>query len=321
MGQGEFLRIRHEQPHAPGAVGSVWERLRGFLPTLSEVKAYLFLSPLLILFFVFLILPVIASLALAFMQWSIGGVEPNRWVGLANYVRLADDWRFWTALRVTLAYTMAMVVIPYSVALPLALLMNMKIRGRDVFRTILFLPVVTPVAAAGLVFVFLFNTEIGVVNAALIELRLVEQPVSWLGNANTAFFATIVMIVWSQAGFNAVTLLSGLQTITQDILESAALAGASGWSMFRYITLPLLRPTSAVVLSTSLVGAVRMFAEIFVMTQGGPARATATLGLYLHEVGFKYWQLGYATAISTVILVLCQIANLVSARAGRVDWR
>jgi ABC-type sugar transport system permease subunit len=234
---------------------------------------------------------------------------------------MTQEWRFWNSLRVTLTYAFGMVVFPYALALPLALFMNIKIKGRALFRTLFFLPVVTPVSAAGLVFVFLFNTDFGIVNAALRALGLIQTPISWLGRAQTAIPTTLTMIVWSIAGFNAVTLLAGLQVITDDIVEAATLDGATKWSLFRYITLPLLKPASVVVVNFGLVGAFKMFGEIYVMTQGGPAKATEVLGMYLYENAFHYWQLGYATAISTVIFVICLIVQAVMARVGHVDWR
>lgn len=287
----------------------------------QEVTAFFFILPLMALLIMFLVVPTVAAFSLAFQDWAVGGVRPNRWVGLGNYVRMTQEWRFWNSLRVTLTYAFGMVIFPYALALPLALFMNMKIKGRALFRTLFFLPVVTPISAAGLVFVFLFNTNFGIVNAALTALGLIQAPISWLGRATTAIPTTLTMIVWSIAGFNAVTLLAGLQVITDDIVEAATLDGATKWSLFRYITLPLLKPASVVVVNFGLVGAFKMFGEIYVMTQGGPAKATEVLGMYLYENAFHYWQLGYATAVSTVIFVICLVVQAVMARVGHVDWR
>lgn len=301
-----------------GGLQGWWERVR---PTREERAAFLFIIPLLLLFIVFLIVPTFAGFTLAFQDWALGGVRENKFVGFANYVRMTEEWRFWNSMRVTLTYAIGMVIIPYAIALPLALFMNMKIKGRALFRTLFFLPVVTPVSAAGLVFVYLFNTDYGIVNAFLKQIGLITENISWLGRAETAIPTTMMMIVWSMAGFNAVTLLSGLQVITRDIKESAMLDGASGWSMFRYITLPMLKPASVVVVTFNLVGAFKMFGAIYVMTQGGPAKATEVLGMYLYENAFHYWQLGYATAISTVIFVICLGVNALMGRVGEVDWR
>lgn len=287
----------------------------------QEVTAFFFILPLMALLIIFLVAPTAVAFSLAFQDWAIGGVRPNRWVGLGNYVRMTQEWRFWNSLRVTLTYAFGMVIFPYALALPLALFMNMKIKGRALFRTLFFLPVVTPVSAAGLVFVFLFNTNFGIVNAALTALGLIQEPISWLGRGTTAIPTTLTMIVWSIAGFNAVTLLAGLQVITDDIVEAATLDGATKWSLFRYITLPLLKPASVVVVNFGLVGAFKMFGEIYVMTQGGPAKATEVLGMYLYQNAFHYWQLGFATAVSTVIFVICLVVQAIMARVGHVDWR
>lgn len=290
-------------------------------PTQQEVTAYLLLLPLLILFVVFLIVPTVSAFVRAFQQYSLGGLEENRWIGFGNYERMAQEWRFRNSLRVTLIYAAGLVIIPYLISLPMALFMNMKIKARAVFRTIFFLPVVTPVSAAGLVFVFLFNTDFGIINSALLAIGLIQEPVSWLGRAATAIPATLTMIVWSNAGFNAVTLLAGLQTITEDVLDAAAIDGAAGWSLFRHITLPLLKPASVTVITWGLVTAFSLFGPIYVMTQGGPGVATEVLGMYIYSNAFHYWQLGYATALSTVVFIICLIINAIMARVGRVDWR
>lgn len=295
--------------------------LRTVAPSRSEITAYLLLFPPLALFTVFLIVPTINAFLLAFQQWSLGGVQPNHWIGLGNYQRMTQEWRFWNSLTVTLKYAFGLVVIPYLLALPMALFMNMKIRARAIFRTIFFLPVVTPVSAAGLVFVFLFNTDFGIVNSGLLSLGLIQKPVSWLGHAETAIPTSLSMIVWANAGFNAVTLLAGLQTIGQDILEAASIDGASGWSQFWHITMPLLKPASITVITWGLVSAFKLFGPIYVMTQGGPGRATEVLGMYIYENAFHYWQLGYATALSTVVFVICLAINALMAKVGRVDWR
>lgn len=293
---------------------------RRFSLTREERIAALFLAPLLILLIVFLVIPMISGFLLAFQQWSIGGATPNRWIGLGNYERMFTTPRFWNSVRVTFTYAGGLVIIPYLIALPLALFMNSNIPGRTFFRTVFFLPVVTPITAAGLVFIYLYNTNFGIINSVLLSTGIIQEPVSWLGRAKTAIPASMTLVVWGQAGFYAVTLLTGLQVITKDLLEAASMDGAHGWSMFWHITLPMLKPATVVVLTVSLVNAFKLFGEIYVMTQGGPALATEVLGLYLYENAFHYWQLGYASAVGTVIAAICLSINWVMARAGRVDW-
>jgi len=313
------ITVRHRETPKGANAAKSW--LRTVAPTRQEITAYLLLFPLLALFTVFLIIPTASAFLLAFQQWSLGGDQPNRWIGLANYERMTQEWRFWNSLTVTLKYAFGLLVIPYALALPMALFMNMKIKARAVFRTLFFLPVVTPVSAAGLVFVFLFNTDFGIVNSGLLSLGLIQQPVSWLGRAETAIGTSLSMIVWANAGFNAVTLLAGLQAITQDILEAASIDGASGWSLFWRITMPLLKPASITAITWGLVSAFKLFGPIYVMTQGGPGMATEVLGMYIYSNAFHYWQLGYATALSTVVFVICLGINAIMAKVGRVDWR
>ena len=312
------VTVQQQESPTGGSATQSW--LKRLALTHKETTAYLLLLPLIAMFTVFLIVPTVTAFVRAFQQYSLGGVEQNRWIGLGNYIRMTQEWRFWNSLRVTIVYAFGLVVVPYLLALPMALFMNMKIKARAVFRTIFFLPVVTPVSAAGLVFVYLFNTDFGIINSALLSLGTIQKPISWLGHAETAIPATLTMIVWSNAGFNAVTLLAGLQTITEDVLDAAAIDGAAGWSLFRHVTLPLLKPASITVITWGLVSAFRLFGEIYVMTQGGPGRATEVLGMYIYENAFHYWQLGYATALSTIVFLICLGINAVMAKVGRVDW-
>jgi multiple sugar transport system permease protein len=297
---------------------SVFSRLRW---TREEREAFLLIFPIMALFFVFLMIPTFQAFVLAFYDWAIGGVRENQFIGFGNYARMRLEWRFWNSLRVSATYAIGMATLPYLLALPLAIFMNMKIRGRAVFRTMFFLPVVTPIASAGIVFVYLFNTDFGLVNSVLLKTNLISTPISWLGRGPTAIAATMIMIVWMTVGFNAVTLLSGLQTIAQDIRESAVLDGATGWTMFRHVTFPLLRPASVVVITVNLITAFQMFGQIYVTTMGGPAKMTEVIGMYIYENAFHYWQLGFATSLGTIVFVICLVVNAIMGRIGETDWR
>ncbi len=279
------------------------------------------MAPLLIFLLVFLIIPSVIALSRAFQNWSLGDTSVNRWIGFGNYATMVHEPRFWNSMRVTLTYAIGMVLIPYGVALPLALFMNMAIRGRQIFRTIFFLPVVTPISASALVFVYLFNTDYGLINYVLLKLGIIATRVSWLGRPAPAIATSLAFIIWGSAGFNAVTLLAGLQVITKDILEAATMDGAEGWPLFRYITFPMLKPTTVVVIAFGLIGAFKMFGEIYTLTMGGPAYATEVLGMYLYTNAFQYWRLGYASAISTLILIISLVVNMIMTRVGRVDWQ
>ncbi|MHB1296297.1 MAG: carbohydrate ABC transporter permease [Anaerolineae bacterium] len=303
-------------PTVPAKQRSWWSKLK---PTRQERVAVLFVSPLLVFLVIFLLIPSVTALSRAFQNWSLGDISENRWIGFGNYAMMVQETRFWNSVRVTLTFAIGMVVIPYSIALPLALFMNAAMRGREFFRTIFFLPVVTPISASALVFRYLFNTDYGLVNELLQGLG--AQPVSWLGRPATAIATSLIFIIWGSAGFNAVTLLAGLQVVTKDILEAATMDGASGWSLFRHITFPMLKPTTVVVLAFGLIGAFKMFGEIYTLTMGGPALATEVLGMYLYTNAFQYWRLGYASAISSLILIVSLVVNIIMARVGRVDWQ
>jgi multiple sugar transport system permease protein len=280
--------------------------------------AYGFLAPALLAIGVFFFLPIVASLALSltdFDLYSVADLGNLRFVGLRNYGRIFADATFWTALGNT-AYFVALGA-PLSVAVSLGaalLLQSRLVRWKALFRTLYFLPVVTTLVAVAVVWRFLYHPRVGLLNRALGALGV--PPVDWLGDPALAMPALVLMSVWKNFGFNMVIFVAGLQAIPERLYEAARLDGASAFQQFRHVTLPMLLPTTSFVLLMTLIGSFQLFAEPYVMTQGGPGDATRSLVLLLYEQGFRWWSLGQAAALAFVLFGILLALTLAARAAG-----
>lgn len=278
-----------------------------------------FLAPALALIGVFFLLPMAASLLLSFTDFDIYALgRPDRlqYIGLDNYRRLLGDPRFWTALKNTCYFVV--VGGPFSIGLALgaALLVNHRlIRYPGLFRTLLFLPVVTTLVAVAVVWRYLYHPRYGFLNYALGWLGL--GPIAWLGDPHWAMPAIILMAAWKNFGFNMVVFIAGLRSIPKRLYEAAEIDGADEFSQFRYITLPMLAPTLLFVTLITLIGYCQLFAEPYVMTQGGPADSTLSMALLMFQEGFRWWNLGYAAAVAFVLLLIILAGTLLQWRLGR----
>ena len=243
--------------------------------------------------------PLIAVLGISLTQWSL--LDSPRWVGAKNYLRLANDPAFLRSVGVTAVFTLGILAVNISAALALASLMNTRLRGIGLFRTLVFSPVVMPVVAWALVWKFLLQPQ-GPVNAGLQNLGVTDSNV--LFNSSTALWTVIIIEVIKSVGLNAVIFLSALQGVPPELHEAARLDGATPWQAFRRITLPLISPTFFLVFIITLIGALKVFTPIFVLTGGGPADSTTTLILYMFKQGFQFFEFGYASAVAAILFVL-----------------
>jgi multiple sugar transport system permease protein len=276
----------------------------------------LFAGPALAAIGVFFVLPVAAALALSLTDFDLYAVaDPStlRFVGLANYARLLGDPSFWNALGNTLYFAAVGGTLSVLCSLCGALLLEAPLaRARGLFRTLYFLPVVTTLVAVAIVFRFLYHPRIGLLNRALAALGL--PGVDWLGDPAWAMPAIIGLTIWKNFGWNLVIFAAGLQAIPARLYEAARLDGASGWQQLRYVTLPLLLPTTSFVVLMTAIGSLQLFAEPYVMTQGGPGDATRSLVLLMYEQGFRWWNLGHAAAIAFVLFGLVAGATWLGRR-------
>jgi multiple sugar transport system permease protein len=278
--------------------------------------AWWFVGPALAVIAVFFFLPVLAALALSitdFDIYALADLHNVRWVGWHNYVALLQTPLFWQALGNTLYFVVVGVPLSLAASLGTALLLNSPAaRLQPLFRTALFAPVVTTLVAAAVVWRYLFNARYGWLNYALGSIGI--APIDWLGDPHWAMPAIIVFAVWKNFGYNMIILLAGLQAIPAELYEAARIDGASAWHQFRSVTLPMLSPMLFMVGILTVAGYFQLFAEPYVMTQGGPLQSTVSVLYLMYEEGFKWWNLGSASAVAFVLFVLIFCVTAVQLR-------
>lgn len=271
----------------------------------------LMVSPAILLLIVFFFVPVGLCFALAFTNARLISPEPARIIGFENFSRLFSDPLFWKSLRNTLYFAVVVVPLQAGFALLLALLVNAKIRGVNIFRTLYFVPVVTSIVVVSILWRFMYQPD-GLVNNMLQTLSFnVVQGTDWLNNPTAAMPAIMFMSIWQAVGFHMVIWLSGLQTIPGELYEAAELDGADKWQQFRYITWPGLKATRTFILVTITIAALSLFSQINIMTQGGPLDRTATVVFQAVRVGYGQQETAYASTISLVFFVLVLAVSLV----------
>jgi multiple sugar transport system permease protein len=292
-------------------------RLGAFRTASSErrqaVAAYLFISPAMAIFFVFTLLPVGIALYLSFTDYDV--FTRLNWIGIANYLDVFDDELFWQALWNTLAYTVWSIPLSMAIGLGLALLLNQKLRGLGLYRTVYYVPVVTSMVAVAMIWVQLFDPLYGVLSNVVEALGI--KGIDWLGDPRLAMPSVIAVSVWKVIGWNMLIYLAGLQGIPEYLKEAAAIDGANRWQSLLRITLPLLQPTTFFIFVTSLIGAFQVFDVVYVMTGGGPANATTTLVHQIYNAAFKALDMGYAAAMSFVLFGMILVVSLLSLRFTR----
>ncbi|HYR96710.1 MAG TPA: sugar ABC transporter permease [Candidatus Binatus sp.] len=280
-----------------------------------------FVAPALLAIAIFFFVPVAAALLLSFTDFDIYALADRshlRPVGLANYAALLHAPRFWTALRNTLYFVVVGGPLSVAASLGAALLVNARcVRWKGLFRTLLFLPVVTTLVAVAVVWRYLYHPRYGLLNHLLALVGV--GPIDWLGDPRWAMPAIILLAVWKNFGFNMVIFLAGLQSIPERLYEAARLDGARGWQQFRHVTLPMLAPTFLFVAIITMIGYFQLFAEPYVMTQGGPANATLSVVLLMYEEGFRWWNMGFGAAIAFILFAIILAFTLVQLRVRRLD--
>ncbi|MDP9176388.1 MAG: sugar ABC transporter permease [Gemmatimonadota bacterium] len=289
------------------------------IPSEANTAAWFFLAPALLLIFVFFFLPVAASLVLSVTDFDLYGIaDPanTRFVGLRNYSRLLQTPDFWAALRNTFYFAFVGGPLTIAVALSAALLLSSKlVRFKGFFRTIYFTPFVTTLVAVAIVWRYLYHTRYGLFNHALSYVGI--GPIDWLGDPHWAMPAIILMAVWKSFGYNMLIFIAGLQSIPEELYDAAEIDGAGAFRRFFSITLPMLMPTLVFVSVVTMIGYFQLFAEPYVMTQGGPLRSTTSVVLLMYEEGFRWWRMGYAAAIAFVLFIVILIATLLQFRLQR----
>jgi multiple sugar transport system permease protein len=284
-----------------------------------EAAAWTFVAPALAALGVFFALPVAAALVLSFTDFDIyalADLNNLRFVGLDNYITLLHTPLFWQALGNTAEFVILGVPLSIALSLAAALLINSKLaRFRGFFRTIYFAPVVTTLVAVALIWRYLFQAQYGLINWGLGWIGI--DPIDWLGDPDWAMPAIVIFAVWKNFGYNMIILLAGLQTIPDELYEAARIDGAGPWAQFRHVTLPALAPVMLVVSILTMAGYFQLFAEPYVMTQGGPVGSTTSIIYMMFDQGFKFWNLGFATAIAFVLFLILFALTLAQLALSR----
>ncbi len=282
-------------------------------------QALWFVAPALAVICVFFFLPVAAALALSLTDFDIYALaDPGnlRFVGLRNYFDLVTTPLFWKALGNTLYFVVVGVPLSLGVSLGTALLLNARAaRWRGFFRTALFAPVVTTLVAVAVIWRYLYNTRYGLLNYALGPVGI--HPIDWLGDPRFAMPAIILFAVWKNFGYNMVILFAALQTIPDELYEAARIDGATYLRQLRHITLPMIAPVLALVSILTIAGYFQLFAEPYVMTQGGPLQSTTSVLYLMYEEGFKWWNLGRASAVAFVLFLFILAVTALQLRLAR----
>jgi len=269
-----------------------------------------FLGVPLLWLLVWVVLPIFVVLFLSFTSYNV--LRPPKWIALGNYQDLLSDDLFWHAIRNTIEYTLLSMPIGIVLSLLLAALVNTRLPGAGLYRTIFYLPVVAPLISAALVWVMFYEVSSGLFNYVLGLFGF--RALDWLSNASTAMPAIVLMSIWKGLGFNMVIFLAALQGIPRELNEAAALDGAGRVRRFVAITLPLLAPATVYVVITSLIASFQVFAQVYVMTNGGPNNSTITMVHYIYRTAFQNLDFGYASSMAMVMFVLLVIAALVNLR-------
>ncbi|QNK80775.1 carbohydrate ABC transporter permease [Nakamurella sp. PAMC28650] len=284
-------------------------RRRGTRRALSQRSAAAWMiAPAGVLMVTFVLVPIALTFALAFTNSKLVSPEPIAFIGFDNFTRIFADATFWKSLRNTVVFAVFVVPFQAGFALGLALLINVKIKGVNFFRTIYFLPVVTSMVVVAILWTFIYQPN-GLINSLLLKIGI-HGP-DWLGNSHTALAAIIFMSIWQNVGFHMVIWLSGLQTIPSSLYEASSLDGASTWQNFKWVTWPGLKQTRTFILITITIAALALFTQINIMTQGGPLDSTSTVVYQAVRAGFQQQQTGYASAISLVFFVIVLMISLV----------
>lgn len=281
--------------------------LRSRLRWLAAVRPYLYILPSFMFLFVFTYYPIVRSLLLSLYEWNLSS-QMRVFVGMDNYRRLLfDDPLFWQVMRNNALYAIGTIPTSVALGLLLAVLMDRQIAGRSVYRVAFFYPTMLPMAAASMIWLWIFTPGYGLLNYYLGKVGFPD--IEWVGSAKYALLALIIVAIWKYAGYYMVLLLAGLQGIPHDLYEAARIEGASSWQEFWYITFPMLSPTTFFVLVMAVINSFQSIDQVYLMTRGGPGNATNMLAYYIYQTAFRFWDVGYASTLTSVLFVILLVTT------------
>lgn len=274
-------------------------------------SALMFLSPTMIVFTTFILFPVLFSFYLSFQQWNMFSSE-TVFVGLDNYKNMFSSEEFWMVLKNTAVYTIGTIPLNMIISLLIAYALNKKLKGKKFLRTAFFAPVVISPVAAAVIWRWLYDPNFGLINYFIGIFGI--SAVNWLNDPTAAMFALIIMGVWKTLGVNMVLFSAGLQGIPESYYEAAQLDGAGWWAKFWNITVPMLSPTTFFIMIMSMIGSFQVFDIVYVLTSGGPLGSTKVLVFYIYEHAFKFFEMGYASAVSYFLFALLFIFTMLQVK-------
>lgn len=283
----------------------------------DNILGYSFLAPALILLGIFLVIPVGMVIYYTFTDYYLLTPDERKFVGLENFIRLTKDPIFLKSFLNTLKFVVWIIPVQLGAALGMALIVNKKRKGNMFFKVAFFAPVVMSLVVISILWLYLLNPNSGLLNAILNKVGIASQP--FLTSPKQAMYAIVFVSAWQGAGYQMLLFLGGIQNIPQDVYKAAELDGFSKWAQFRYITMPLLKPTALFVLLTTLISAFKLIVQPMVMTQGGPLNSTITMVYYIYQQGFTDRLVGYSSSIALVFTTLIGMINLVQRRVLKED--
>lgn len=278
----------------------------------KRIIPIVFILPAMLINLIFFAWPFLQSLLMSFYEWPVLGEKT--FVGLQNYKALLSDELFWSALGFTMKYALFVTPCLFVLAFILALMIDGRFKGVTIFRTIYFAPVVISMTSCSLVWLWIYNDLYGILNYILLKLHVIEESVLWMGDAKTSLPAVIFMVTWKMAGFSMLIILAAFQSVDEQVYESASIDGASKFQQFFRITLPIIRPQVGLALIMSVIGSVLAFEQFLIMTKGGPSATTTTIVHYIYNTSFKYFKLGYGSAMTMILLIIMLVLSLIQAR-------
>jgi raffinose/stachyose/melibiose transport system permease protein len=293
--------------------------MKKFHLILRSATPYLFLLPAILMMGIFVYLPIVQNFYFSLFRWS--AMNPNwKFIGLGNYVRIFSDPIIVTSLKNNMFYAVISVLFQVFIALVLAFLLESKIirpRMSSVFRNILFLPSVLAISVVGLTWTLMYRPDTGLINQFLRAVGLNSLTHTWLGEEGTSIFAVIGVSQWQWVGYCMILFIVAIQAIPDELFESARIDGATAWKQFVHIAVPMVRETILVITTITVIGGFKVFDIVYVMTGGGPNHASDVLGNYLYRVGFRNDEMGYASAIATLLFVITFALTIIQLKIGR----
>ena len=286
------------------------QQRRGLSPRLkNDLIGYSFVLPFLLFYAVFLLWPIILGLVMSFYNWSLAITGTPKFIGLQNYQELFGDPDFWSSLGHTLYFTILSTPVLVIIALSLALLANRKLPVRWLFRLAFFAPVVLPVAVVTIIWGWLYQPDFGLINTVAKGLGM--TPPDWLNDPHVAMFSVVILTIWWTVGSNFLLYLAGLQQIPRELYEAASIDGANGLAQIRYITIPQLGRMTTLIVILQVIASLQVYAQIALLTGGGPNFSTRPIIQYILEGGFTNFRIGYGAAVSYVLFALMLIVTAI----------